>query len=233
LNEQFPLEVSFMDSYFNMMKILSVPLFAALLAGLCTVNGQELDKAEAAEKLTRLAADIEAVQASNATIQKKFSSLNDEIRSTKEEITRLHTANSNSSTQDDLKKLAEKIMEVDRKREADKKLILEEMKNLKETILASLKEMSTTPVKTSGGSNSRPQPVSHSEAATNAANTRGFYEYVVQKGDDLPSIVAAYNETFKSQNKKTITRRSVMDANPNINWNKLQVKQKVLIPVPE
>ncbi|MDB6129266.1 MAG: hypothetical protein JWM04_373 [Verrucomicrobiales bacterium] len=237
MNDYLPLEVSLADSYFTMMKRTLVLLVASLLGGLCMANAQELDKAEAAEKLTRLAGDIEAVQASNATIQKRFSSLNEELRSAKDEIAKLRAANNNSTTQEELKKLAEKIIEVDKKREADKKLILDEMKNLKETILASIKDLNTStsrqniPTTTKPPQSTRNEP--NTSGGTASTATEKFYEYVVEKGDSLPTIVVAYNETFKSQNRKTITRKMVRDANPTINWDKLQPKQKILIPVPE
>jgi LysM repeat protein len=56
--------------------------------------------------------------------------------------------------------------------------------------------------------------------------------YTIKSGDTLQAIVAAYNEVFKSKGMKTITLKQAMDANPNVDWNRLIVRQKIVIPNP-
>jgi hypothetical protein len=55
----------------------------------------------------------------------------------------------------------------------------------------------------------------------------------VEKNETLGKIVAAYNAEFKSKGMKTITLKQAMDANPTINWNALQLGQKIFIPAPQ
>jgi hypothetical protein len=54
----------------------------------------------------------------------------------------------------------------------------------------------------------------------------------VQSGDSLGAIVKAYNADFKSKGLKQITMRQAREANPNVNWDKLRVGQKIVIPRP-
>ena len=104
------------------------------------------------------------------------------------------------------------IREVDRKRSADKELILKEMKSLVRNIPKS--RPNTKP----------PAPTPRSQ--------KGF-EHSVQSGETISAIIAAYNDVLKSQGaKKRITLKSVLDANPKLNPRSIQIGQILFIPDP-
>ena len=59
------------------------------------------------------------------------------------------------------------------------------------------------------------------------------YSYTVQSGDRLDLIVKAYNADFVKRGYKKITLRQTKEANPKVDWNRLRVGQKIVIPNPE
>ncbi len=137
LNSLFPLNLSGASSTFTSHEtILRVP-FSALTIFLITLAAFGQDSApqsaaaevaakqSADERYDRMAADIQALQAANEALQQK---LNVVMQQLQDLHSQLAQAPSNLATTDDLKRLAEKIVEVDRKREEDKGAISEEIR---------------------------------------------------------------------------------------------------------
>ena len=133
-------------------------------------------KEEADERYKRLASTVEDLVAAQAAQQKKINALAEEIRNLREE--NLKAAGS-AVTKEELRSLAEKLKESERQREADRKLIMEEIAKLgKASAAIPHAESHTKPkVDTSG-----PIP------------DKG-YEYTVVAGDTLSGIVAAYRKS--------------------------------------
>ena len=81
--------------------------------------------------------------------------------------------------------------------------------------------VATPPVRQSnGGSTSKGNP-----PTTSKRDTETGYEYAVVDNDTLSKILAK----LRAQKMK-ITQRQIMEANPDVNWNKLQIGQKIFIP---
>ncbi len=175
---------------------------------------------ESEERYKRMAADLESLRDANMVLQKRVASLEEELQKTRAEVA--HQAN-NSNVQDDLKKLAERIQEVDKKRESDKEVISEEIK----TSIAKLKNA----VLANGGGTARSAPQKTVTPEADASNAETF-TYEIKPNNTLGAIVMAYNEEFKKKGWKTITKKQVMAANPNVNWDRLLIGQKILIPKP-
>jgi ATP-dependent exoDNAse (exonuclease V) beta subunit len=203
-----------------MKRISLLAVFLAAL-GSAAAFGQD----EKQDDIKRLTTDVESLIAANAATQKKISELSDALRHARDEAKGLDKSSSIASINDDLKRLADKIQEVDKKRQADKELILEQLDKIEKFL------------KSSGGSG-RGKNVSVPDS-TNSAPTKdpskvpdkGF-EYVVQKNDMLSTIVKEYNAEFKKKGMKTITTQQVVDANPGLNPSKLRYGQKIFIPLP-
>jgi LysM repeat protein len=209
------------------MKRLFVPLtiflFALAAVGQDTTPqspaAEVAAKQSADERYDRMSADIQALQAANEALQQKLNVLMQQLQDLHSQLAQ---APSNLATTDDLKRLAEKIVEVDRKREEDKGAISEEIRKSISDLKHALAE-SAPPARVSA-----PRPVTPAEPAE---NDKGFV-YKVQEGDSLSAIVKAYNADFKSKGMKTITLKQAMDANPSVNWGRLLVGQKIVIPQP-
>ncbi len=154
--------------------------------------------------------DAQAVQAKRIeALEKEIGDLRDKSNS---------PATTDTANADDLKKLADQIQEIDKKRQADKELILKEIEKLG---------------KVGGGSTSthKPSPTVStttvdSSPATGTGPQKG-YDYSIQRGDTLLAIAKAYRE----QGIK-VTTEQILKANPGLDAKNLIVGKKIFIPAP-
>jgi LysM repeat protein len=148
--------------------------------------------------------DAQAVQAKRITaLEKDISELRDKI-------------NGPGANQDDLKKLADQVQEIDKKRQEDRELILKEIGKLGKVGGSSSGRKSTSSVTTN--------------AATGGSNPGGKengYERTIAAGDTLSVIAAAYRD----QGIK-VTSDQILKANPGLDPKNLKVGQKIFIPAP-
>ncbi|HEV7925754.1 MAG TPA: LysM peptidoglycan-binding domain-containing protein [Verrucomicrobiae bacterium] len=172
------------------------------------------------ERYKRMAADIQALQMDNDSLKAKIASLEQKI----DDLRQQQSTAGNSGVQEDLKRLAEKIVLVDKKREEDRLAISEEIHKAIGELAKSVTGSSTAaPVRL-------PAKV---PPDTDPALSANAIPYIVKDGDNLSVIVKAYNADFKSKGWKTITMKQAMDANPNVDWRNLHVGQKINIPRPD
>jgi LysM repeat protein len=160
------------------------------------------------ERYKSLEADIRALQSSNEALQKRLSALTDELRDVREELAKKPA---DAVTHDELNAFEKKLREVNDKREADTKLILEKLEKLAKAPPLPL------PL---------PEPTPPPETNVPTKPVKG-YEYEIKSGDSLSAIVEAYRkEGIK------VTLDQLLKANPGLNPQKLRVKQKIIIPDP-
>jgi LysM repeat protein len=183
------------------MKRISFFLAAALTVAPAFVRAQD---AATEERLNRLTALIQDLAESRDAQKKRIDELTRAVEAMQQQ---LNKPNANYATAEDLKHLADKLQEVDRTRREDDEKILQGVEKA---------------VKTLG---SRPSP----PAAPTATPTsdKGFW-YVVQQGDTLSVIVAAYRD----KNIK-VTVEQILKANPGLVPEKMRPGQKIFIPAPQ
>ena len=172
------------------------------------------------ERYKRMAADIEALQMDNESLKAKIVSLETKLDALRQQLA---TAGNNTGVQEDLKRLAENIAQVDKKREEDKQAISEE---IRKSIAGLERSLAGAPAPTRA-------PAAKLQLDTPIPTVENGFSYTIQEGDNLSAIVKAYNADFKSKGWKTITLKQAMEANPNIKWDHLRVGQKIIIPKPE
>jgi LysM repeat protein len=190
------------------MKKFSFVLGAMLLIAPLMTRAQD---AATEERLNKLNGRIQDMLDANDAQNKRIEELAKSIDSLRQQLDK---PQANYASADDLKRLAEKLQEVDRKRQEDNEHILK-------TIQTELKTLSATaPVKTPG-----PKPPS-TPTDTPAISSKGF-EKVVESGDTLSTIIAAY----KDKGIK-VTLDQILKANPGLKPEKLKVGQKIFIPAP-
>jgi LysM repeat protein len=117
---------------------------------------------------------------------------------------------------DDLKKLADQVQEIDKKRQADRELILKEIEKLGKV----------------GGSTSghRSTPIVSTNPPAGGSGPGGKqsgYEYSIQRNDTLNIVAKAYRD----QGIK-VTADQILKANPGLDPKNLKVGQKIFIPAP-
>jgi nucleoid-associated protein YgaU len=155
----------------------------------------------------------------NESLKAKISALEQKLDDLRQQLA---AAANNTGVQEDLKRLAEKVVLVDKKREEDKQAISEEIRKAIGGLERNL-----------AGSGAPPRlPPSRSTPDTETPSNANDLSYTIKEGDTLSVIVKAYNTDYKSKGWKTITLRQVMDANPNLDPTRLRVGQKINIPRP-
>ena len=157
------------------------------------------------------ALDAQAVQAKRITaLEKEISDLRDK--------TSQPAAASDTASAADLKKLADQVQEIDRKRQEDRELILKEIGKLGKVSSSPASSRKATPaVSTTATEN--PVPA--------ITGPQKGYEYKVAEHDTLSNIARAYRD----QGIK-VTTEQILAANPGLNPGKLKVGQKIWIPDP-
>lgn len=160
------------------------------------------------ERLNKLSGYIEDLLAAQAEQQKRIAALSREIESLREQINRPSVGYASA---EDVRKLAEKIQEIDQKRLADNEKILKELERLARLGSARAASPDVKPVE--------PKP------ASGPATAEKGYEYVIQSGDTLSGIVAACREKGL---KVTVER--ILKANPGLKERSLRPGQKIFIP---
>jgi TolA-binding protein len=218
---------------FGAMKraFVGICLSASLLAGAgraadaVTLAAQQ----EMQDNYKRLTATIEEYQTTQAALQKQISALSSEISKLRDEAAR---NNNDSSHKESVRQLGEQIRKVDETRIADNRRIQEALEKLGQTITkmpVSAPSKGPVRVSDSGTGNGGSTTVKGvgTRVSMNASAEEG-YEYEVVSGD-RPDVIAA---KYKAE-KINVTARDIINANKNVDWNKLKVGQKLFIPKPK
>jgi Skp family chaperone for outer membrane proteins len=221
-----PLALATAQSYFRSMKRICFFSAVCLLSLAPLARAQDAATAaavasrqEAEENYNTLKGHVDDLVAARDDQAKQIQSLRKDIEDLRLQMSK---PSGNYASQDDLKHLAAAVQDLDKKREADKELILKDMEKLGQAVAA--------PIPTTPHGNSHPVvadpgtsagPVSHDDQ-------NGFY-YTIKKDDTLSLIAQAYRE----QQGIKVTTKQIQEANPNVNPAKLKVGMKIFIPAPK
>jgi Skp family chaperone for outer membrane proteins len=209
-------------SYFSCMR--RPLLFAALFSALVFVasNAQDNPAAAAAAReesetrYQRLTSRIDDLEVSFQRFQKDLDKLESQIRGLREQMSRVADNSQHTATQESIKRLADAVEEVDRKRLKDQ-----------ESVNSALREMEKLILK-GGGSGSTPKRSDNTpkQPQTPDKGSGKGYEYTIRSNDNATRIAAALRE----QKGIKITGQQIIDANPGLDWTKLKIGQKIFIP---
>jgi len=196
------------------------------------------ERQELREALQSLSAKVDDLWTAQAAQQKRVVALGEEINRLRMEQDR---GVGKLATREELQKLSESVRqavrELDEKRIADRKLILEELRKLEKMPVVTAPVAPPSSVEGKGRV-AEQHPKGSSGGGSGPGETvaapREGYEYEVRKDDTLSTILQAYNDEFKKQGKKTLTLKQVLDLeeNKHIKPNALRVGQKIFIPDP-
>jgi hypothetical protein len=168
--------------------------------------------ANAEERYKVLNSAVQQILENHESILKRQQELDSRLDRIERELNKLRDESRSSTqwaTREDLKVLVDKLKEVDRNREADKKLLLEAFNDLtKVPIVAPTVE-----------------PKSVSEKLD-------VVVYKVEAQQTMTDILLAYNEKFKEKGLPPITLTQIEKANPGIDVNRIHAGQKINIPIP-
>jgi phage tail protein X/cell division protein FtsL len=192
----------------TLFSILLMAFAATAVVGQDAATQQQLDK---------LSGQIQDLQAALAQQGKRLDALEKEISGLSDKVNSPQV--NHSASEDGLKKLAEQVQEIDKKRQDDRDLILKQIEKLGKLIgsaPAGHKVVPNTEVPTAGVDNS-----------ASGGPQKGYY-YPVQAGDTIAAIAKAYRDKGVK-----ITTEQILKANPGLDPKSLiPGKTKVFIPDP-
>lgn len=185
----------------------------ALSAG--SVHAQDTATQQQLDKLSGQIQDLLEAQAKQG---KQIDDLNKQISELSDKVN-TPAANPDTATEEELKKVAAEVQQVDQKRLDDRALILKEIDKLG-SVGSTSSHKSSTPVKATSDD-------AGTGAAAGPAVPQKGYDYEVKAGDTVKAIAKAYRE----QGVK-VTSTQILQANPGLDANKLYVGKKIFIPDP-
>jgi len=175
------------------------------------------------EKLSRLTSTMEGLVNDQINLLNQIQSQAAEIRELRAEVARLKAdqelqrkAAESAVTQAEFKSLVAQINQSESKRKKDQELILDSIEDIGKARIAAAQSSSNNP---SGSKSVKPDP----QPSTSSVG----YEYEVQPGDNISSIVSSYRESGVP-----VTVNMVLKANPSVVPERLQVGTKLFIPDP-
>ncbi len=186
--------------------------FAVVLPLIMSVSAWSQDAATE-ERLNKLNGQIEDLVERGKALQQQLSQISREVSALREQAA--SQPREEYATAADLKHLADRVREVDKKRSDDNELIKGEIAKLGKLLA------STPPPK------SHPASPPEEDAKQQASRPEAGFEYVVQQGDSLSAIVQACREKGVK-----VTMDQIRKANPKLVPEKMRVGQKIFIPAP-
>jgi len=188
------------------------------IIGLSVATARAQDDATQ-QQINKLTGQIQDLQDS-IDLQKK------RIDALEKEIGDLHdkaggSANADVASADDLKKLADQVQEIDKKRQEDRDLILKEIEKIGKvsgSSTSSHRPAPTVPI--------TPLPPSETSTSSGTGPQKG-YEYTIQRNDTVMAIAKAYRD----QGIK-VTSEQILKANPGLDPNHMIIGKKIFIPAP-
>ena len=198
-----------------------------IAVALCATPIGRAQDAATEERLKQLSGKVEDLLAGQDVLRKRLEELAGQLETLKEQQNRPAP---NYAGQEDLKRLAKAIEEVDSKRLEDNRKIRDELLRLIEAVKAA---PVAPPKKTRGNSNSsssrknNPPPSDVPADETGNGSQRGFY-YTVADRDTISAIIVACREKHV-----LVTEDQILKANPGVKPRNLRVGMKLFIPVPQ
>jgi LysM repeat protein len=192
------------------MKKILILLVAGVLLLTQPVRAQD---AAVEERLNKLTVQLEDLQAARVKLEKQIAELNREVSTLREQASK---PTGNFASPEDLRKLAEKLQEIDQKRVSDNEKILKEIEKLGKT------------GGTTGGKKPlKLTPAAHVENPAGSGSAEKGFKYVIQSGDTLSTIAQAYREKGLK-----IYPEQILKANDGLKERSLKPGQEIFIPAP-
>ena len=134
---------------------------------------------------------------------------------------RLKSRNESAATQESIKRLADKIEEVDKKRRDDNELVLAQLKAIGKGLTKPAAPPKDPAPPTVNPKHDLPVSPPDDKPPENG------YTYKIKDNDTLVKIAKDLNaQGFK------VSQKQIMDANPKVNWTRLRIGQPIFIPQP-
>jgi TolA-binding protein len=192
---------------------------APALAAAESLAREVADREVAEERFRILRSSVDDLMAAQMNLQRRLDVLEQSIVRLSAEV-RSKPGEDRVVSRREFEELGRAIQEVDRKREADRRQILDQIEELGRSLTAALRESRPTP----------PVRVSPPESRAGPATPQEGAEHIVQAGQTLSAIIVAYNAEWKARGRRT-SLQLILDANPGLEPKTMAVGRKVFIPM--
>ncbi|MBX3747719.1 MAG: hypothetical protein KF833_20620 [Verrucomicrobiae bacterium] len=212
------------------MRFLSVPgrflaLGMALVFGLPAVYSQPVDPAVFGERLQRLTSAVESLEMALASQRRQIDNLSQELQQVRQDMLDRSQAQPRGGD-DDLKRLASAIAEVDRKRIADAEQVLRILGELRKSIAAAAESGAAR----SGGA-SRPATGGARPSRPAEPTPDKELPYVIKRGQTLSQLLVEFNTDARKHGYRTLTAQQVMDYNQITDATRIPEGATLLFPL--
>jgi LysM repeat protein len=194
------------------MKRISFFLMTALLMAPVVAPAQD---AAVEERLNSLSAQMDVLKEAKELQNKRIEALEKQVSDLQAQLSK---PSGDYASTDELKKVADAIKEVDKKRQADSENVADQLEKLRKALLSG--------GGTSGGRRGAVTPPADAPKTTFDPATPHM-EHKVESGETIDAIVKAYREKGVK-----ITRAQVLAANPGLKPETLKAGQTIIIPAP-
>jgi LysM repeat protein len=194
------------------MKRISLLLVTLALWTAPGLRGQD---AATEERLNKLAGQIDNLVEGQQALKRQIEALAKELDNLRAEAGK---PKGDYASAEDLKRVADAVKEVDRKRIEDSERIQTELKKLGKTLATAPAPVKKAP----------PTSTSDPGDTTKSSKSDTGFEYIVKSGDSLSAIVKAYHDKHIN-----VSMNDILKANPNLVPEKMKVDQKIWIPAPQ
>jgi ABC-type transporter Mla subunit MlaD len=174
------------------------------------IEAQAIDPAVVGERLQRLTSIVESMELTLASQKRQIDALQQEVQNLRDLVTE---QNNRRDWASDLKKLADAISEVDRKRIADNEHVVK--------ILGELRKAVSTPAEPAKPARSR-----STEIATDKA-----LPYVFKRGDTLSGVLQSFNPDAEKKGYRPLTPQQVMDFNKIEDARRIPEGATIMLPL--
>jgi len=200
------------------MKRILVWFLILSFAAVTAARAQDDATQQQIDKLTGQIQDLLDAQAAQG---KRIEALEKEIGDLQSQSTQ---PGGGTASPDDLKKLAEQVQEIDRKRQEDNDRVLKELEHLEKALGGASPGHRSAP---DISPDIKPTPLKD-HASTDTGAPQNGYDYTIHSGDTLSAIAKAYRE----QGVK-VTTDQILKANPGLDPKSMKVGQKIFVPAPQ
>ena len=198
------------------------------------------DRYDADERYRRLDGSVNDLITSQSALQQRLAAAREEVQRLRDEVERskvnpaaFASAESLHELANTVRELAKNLKEIDEKRQADKKLILEAIETDKERVLKEIKALAQLPppVRETPSATATPAKSNakrKTESAKDKDKVESEFTYSIQKGDNLSKIVSGLRKDGVK-----ITLDQLLKANPGLTTKSpLYVGKKINVPAP-
>ncbi len=191
------------------MKRIAFFFMAALLMAPVIAPAQD---AAVEERLNSLSAQIDVLKEAKELQNKRIEALEKQVSDLQAQVSK---PSGDYASTDDLKKIADAVKEVDKKRQADSENVADQLEKLRKALIGGAG---------SSGRRSSVTPPADAPKTTFDATTPHM-EYKVQSGDSLSAIAKAFSDKGAK-----VTVQQILAANPGLKPEKMKSGQTIIIP---